>query len=72
MMNARPPYQSPYQRQTSGPLSYQSPGAHQNSQWVTDEGVGGRILVMILIVLSVIGAVLGGVVALIGFLLGWW
>jgi len=67
-MNARPPYQRPQ----SGPLPYQSPGTHQNSQWITDEGVGGRILVMVLIVLSVVGAVLGLIVALVGFLLGWW
>ena len=67
-MNTRPPYQRP----TSGPLSYQSPGAHQKSQWVTDEGVFGRVLVLALCVLSVIGAVLGGIIAVIGFVFGWW
>ena len=68
-MNTRPPYQRP----TSGPLSYQAPGAHQKSQWITDQdGVAGRIMVMVLCVLSVIGAVLGGVIAVVGWFLGWW
>ena len=53
-------------------MSYQSPGAHQKSQWVTDEGVFGRVLVLALCVLSVIGAVLGGIIAVIGFVFGWW
>jgi hypothetical protein len=67
-MNTRPPYQ----RQPTGPLGYQSPGAHQKSQWVTDEGVFGRVLVLGLIVLSVIGAILGAIIAAIGFFIGWW
>ena len=54
------------------PLSYQSPGAHQNSQWITDEGAGGRWLVIGLIVLSILAAVGGVVVTLLGFFLGWW
>jgi hypothetical protein len=67
-MNAKPPYQRP----PSGPLSYHSPGAHQKSQWITDEGVGGRILVIVLIAVSIVAAVGGGIVAVAGFFLGWW
>jgi hypothetical protein len=53
-------------------LQYQSPGAHQKSQWITDEGTIGKILVVLLIVASVILAVLGGIGALVGWYLGWW
>ncbi len=49
-----------------GPLPYQSPGAHGKSQWITDDGPGGKWLVGCLIVLSVAGvivAAIGGVIA---------
>jgi hypothetical protein len=53
-------------------LQYQSAGADQTSQWVTDEGTIGKILVVMLMVATVIVAVLGGLGALIGWYLGWW
>ncbi len=52
----------------SGPLPYQSPGAHQQSQWITDDGPGGRWLVGCLIVVSVAGVLVAAVGGLIWFL----
>ena len=71
-MDQRPPHQQPPQSpQYTGPLPYQSPGAHQKSQWITDdEGIRGRLLVGCLIVVSVIGAILGGIAAVAWFFLG--
>jgi hypothetical protein len=54
------------------PLAYQSPGAHAKSQWITDEGAGGKWLVGCLIVLSVAGAVVAGVVGVAWFFLTGW
>lgn len=42
-----------------GHLSYQSPGAHAKSQWITDDQPGGAWLVGCLLVLCGLGAVLG-------------
>ena len=72
-MDSRPPHKPPpHSPQYTGPLPYQSPGAHQTSQWITDdEGIRGRLLVGCLIVVSVIGAILGGIIAVAWFLLGW-
>lgn len=53
-------------------LQYQGPGAHQKSQWVTDEGTVGKILVGFLIVASILGTVLAGIGAVISWYLGWW
>jgi hypothetical protein len=53
-------------------LQYQGPGAHQKSQWVTDEGTIGKILVGCLIVASILGTVLAGIGAVISWYLGWW
>jgi hypothetical protein len=51
-------------------LPYQSPGAHQKSQWVTDEQATGKILVGCAIIGSIVAAVLGGIAAVVWFLLG--
>ena len=53
-------------------LQYQQAGAHQKSQWVTDEGTIGKILVGCLIVGSILGTVLAGIGAVISWYLGWW
>ena len=48
-------------------LHYQSPGAHQKSQWVTDDGPGGKWLVGCLIVASIVGVVVAGIGGIIWF-----
>ena len=53
-------------------LQYQAPGAHQKSQWITDEGAIGKILVGCLIAASIVGTVLAGIGAVISWYLGWW
>ena len=53
----------------AGPLPYQSPGAHVRSQWITDDGPGGRWLVGCLIVLSVVGVVAAGIGGVVWFFL---
>lgn len=57
-MQRERPYNPP---PPSEPLPYQSPGAHVKSQWITDDGPGGRWLVGCLIVLGVVGAIAGAV-----------
>ena len=72
-MTARPPNPPPPDKPATDPLPYQSPGAHQKSQWITDDqGVAGRMLVLALMLLAVIAAVVGPIVALFGMLSGWW
>ena len=72
-MDSQPPRHPPHHSpQYTGALPYQSPGAHQKSQWITDdEGIKGRLLVGCLIVVSVLGAILGGIAAVAWFFLGW-
>ncbi len=53
--------------QMPSPLPYQSPGAQAGSQWITDDGPGGKWLVGCLIVLSVIGAVVATIAGVIWF-----
>jgi hypothetical protein len=67
-----PPPPPPHSPQYTAPLAYQSPGAHQKSQWITDdEGIRGRLLVGCLILGSVVAAVVGGIVTAAWFFLGW-
>jgi hypothetical protein len=54
------------------PLNYQSPGAHQKSQWVTDAQPGGNWMVAALIIASVVGTILAGIGTLMSWYLGWW
>jgi hypothetical protein len=64
---------SPLEQSPVDPLPYQSPGAHQKSQWITDDqGVTGRVLVLVLMLLAVIAAVVGPIIALVGMFIGWW
>ena len=70
-MDSQPPHQRPpHSPQYTGPLPYQSPGAHQKSQWVTDEQATGKILIGCAIVVSVVGTILGAIAAAVWFLLG--
>jgi hypothetical protein len=66
-MNDPSPHERSPSPQYTGTVSYQSPGAHQKSQWVTDEGAVGKVMVGCLIVASVVGAVLATVGGVI-----WW
>jgi hypothetical protein len=68
-MNDQPPV--PHARSPQH-LQYQSPGAHQKSQWITDEGTIGKILVGCLIVGSVAATGLAGIGWLIFWYFGWW
>ena len=62
-----PPHPTP----SPAALSYQSPGAHQKSQWITDEQASGKVLMGCAIVAAVVAAVLGGIAALVALFLGW-
>jgi hypothetical protein len=64
---------TPHERQTgspAAPLSYRPAGADQPSQWITDDGPGGRWLVGCLVVLSILGAIVGSAVGLINLFEG--
>ena len=64
---------SPLERSPVEPISYQAPGAHQKSQWITDsDGMLGRMLVLALMGLAVIAAVVGPIIGLVGLFVGWW
>ena len=52
------------------PLSYQSPGGHAKSQWITDDGPGGNWLVGCLIALSVIGVITAAVAGVVSLFFG--
>ena len=62
-----------HERQTgspAAPLSYRPAAADQPSQWITDDGPGGRWLVGCLIVLSILGAIVAAVAGVISFFFG--
>ena len=52
------------------PLLYATPGAHQESQWITDDQPGGGWLVGCLIAASVVGAIGAAVLAVLWFFVG--
>jgi hypothetical protein len=58
------------QAQAPAPLPYAAPGAHQESQWITDDQPGGGWLVGCLIAASVVGAIGAAVLAILWFFVG--
>ncbi len=52
------------------PLGDASSGAHEKSQWITDDAPGGKWFVGCLIVLSVAGVVAAAIAGVAAFFLG--